>query len=954
MKSLNAWRVAFLLGLVSFAAAVYASPGSGEVALGAGFSNINMHPHMQVLRADEKMQLSDVQQMPGWHQFDSGAPLLLGQSLWLRMHFDYPHHASSKLALVIANPFLDKVDVFFLDTRERILASYRVGANRPIQNRPVNHRDFVFPFEMEDNQSVSVYVRIIDDGPMALTVELWDRKNLVPQDQLRMVFLGLIFGALAILSLYFLITYAMFRSPIRFWFSLFCALFLTTLLTMQGILSQISNLSGYLVPISSLLAAMLIITANKVAYALLGQVASFWRLLPLLLAGGLFVASFWLNAYLLLLALGGACLGNLALLAILTRAYRTKLNRAPALFNLLAWLLTCVAVGAQLWAYLFSQPFSFGWSAALLLFMLSGVLMSAIAIGMHEQLLTKLKDKQQQSVIADLREFYDLFRNSAEGLYTSSMQGQLLTTNPAMATLFGFASEQALLEKINNTSSLYADSKDRDMLLAELTEHGLVNAKEIKGIRNDGSEFWFSLSAQIQEKNGEQLVFGSLVDITERKQSSISLEYLATHDSLTGVYNRREFERKLREGLSLAEQQQSGLTLLYMDLDQFKVVNDTCGHKAGDILIKQLSQQLRDAVGNRGMMARLGGDEFGILLLNEHAENQTAYLLANKLLNVVKEFRFIWDNRIFTLGVSIGLVNWQDNISSADQMLSMADGACYVAKERGRNQIHSYSKSDEHTRRYESELVWVTHINNALKDNSFELYYQHYQPLSQLELGDHYELLIRMRDEHDAVIPPNAFLPAAERYNLSTKIDQWVVEHFFAWLADNPQRRASLQCCNINLSGASLSDKDFKLFLLRAFEKYGISYKKICFEITESMAIIKMDETLKLIETFRQLGCRFALDDFGSGFASYSHLKNLPVDYVKIDGSFVKDLLEDPIDMAMVCSMKDIANAMGMQTIAEFVENEAILRKLVEIGIDYAQGYQVARPQPLEAFSSLS
>jgi EAL domain-containing protein (putative c-di-GMP-specific phosphodiesterase class I) len=271
----------------------------------------------------------------------------------------------------------------------------------------------------------------------------------------------------------------------------------------------------------------------------------------------------------------------------------------------------------------------------------------------------------------------------------------------------------------------------------------------------------------------------------------------------------------------------------------------------------------------------------------------------------------------------------------------------------GRNQIHTYSFHDKQMQRYESEITWVSDINYALQHDCFELYYQHYQSLKNTIEGHHYEILLRMRDQDKKIISPGIFLPAAERYNLTSKIDRWVIEHYFKWLAVNPEHKIQLLRCNINLSGHSLADKDLKLFILNAFEKYSIPYKKICFEITESMAIVKMDETLEFINTFHRLGCLFSLDDFGSGFSSYSYLKSLPVDQVKIDGSFVKDILVDPIDMAMVNSINDIAKAMGIETVAEFVESSEILVELGKMGVDYAQGYGVAKPKSLNEFTPL-
>jgi diguanylate cyclase (GGDEF)-like protein len=388
-----------------------------------------------------------------------------------------------------------------------------------------------------------------------------------------------------------------------------------------------------------------------------------------------------------------------------------------------------------------------------------------------------------------------------------------------------------------------------------------------------------------------------------------------------------------------------------MDLDQFKVVNDTCGHKAGDMLLSQLSQKIDKLVAEKGILARLGGDEFGVLLEDDQA--QMAYLLANKILNEVSEFRFVWEKNIFTLGISIGQVSWHTNITTAEQLMTMADSACYMAKERGRNQVHTYSQEDKHVQRYESELSWLSRINHAIEHNEFELHYQHYQALNKNNQGHHYEILLRMKNQGGILHTPGSFMPSAERYNLTAKIDRWVIENYFAWLANNPEHENQLTQANINLSGHSLADNELKLFVLNGFEKYKIPYHKICFEITESMAILKMDETLEFINTFHKLGCKFALDDFGSGFSSYSYLKTLPVEQLKIDGSFVKDILIDPINMAMVNSIKDVAKAMDMETIAEFVESTDVMVELGKMGLDYAQGYGVAKPAPLSEFKAL-
>jgi diguanylate cyclase (GGDEF)-like protein/PAS domain S-box-containing protein len=921
---------------------------SEQIVISKHNSHLNLKDKIDWLVTKKSKQLSDIQNLQDWQPSYSPSQVTQDESLWGKFQITFDDPDEEQYFLTVGNPHLDYVDVFLLDEKDRILGSYLMGGNREYAKRPFRHRLFITPINSEQ-QTLTVFLRVNDDGPLVFPISLDKQSSLVVREQLLLAIIGFIGGGLALLACYFLITYIFMRSPVRFWFALSSAAFLILFLNTNGVLGQITGITAYISNLSCALLGLLLLTSAKVTFAILERVPTVWRY-ALYSFGFITLAMAFspnsgqqLEISVLLAAL------SCALIGILGFFYYKPDKRTANLVCLTG--LTCIALSGFGQATLFLFGYAITQMVSLLLSVLIvlGIMLIALAIEAHERVLTRRQNQKQQLAIKDLQHFYNLFRNSAEGLYASSLDGQLISVNPAMCNLFGYANEEEMLKEVTNAEQFYANPQDRAIMLGEIRKNDKVIGKETKGVRKDGSEFWFSISGQIKQEDEAQYLFGSISDVTEQKQSNISLEYLATHDSLTGVYNRREFERRLQSGLLNAQNQNSDLTLLYMDLDQFKVVNDTCGHKAGDLLIKQLSQKLDAIVMEKGTLARLGGDEFGVLLEGDNA--QMAYLLANKLLNAVQEFRFIWENRIFTLGISIGQVPWQANISTPEQLLSMADSACYLAKERGRNQVHTYSSEDKHMQRYESEMSWVTHINHALQNNSFELYYQHYQALSQNSDGHHYEILLRMRDQQDNIVPPGAFLPAAERYNLTAKIDRWVIENYFNWLAQNPQHNAELTRVSINLSGHSLADKELKLFILNAFEKYKVPYNKVCFEITESMAILKMDETLEFINTFHKLGCLFALDDFGSGFSSYNYLKNLPVDQVKIDGSFVKDILVDPVNMAMVNSIKDVAKAMGMETVAEFVESTEIMVELGKMGVDYAQGYGVAKPHALTDFT---
>ena len=921
---------------------------SEQVVVSKHDSHINLLGKIDWLITEKNMQLSDIQNLQDWQPSYKPNQISQDKSLWGKFNIVFDDPDEEQYFLTVGNPHLDYVDVFLLDEKDRILGSYLMGGNRDYSKRPFRHRLFITPVSSEQ-QWVTVYFRVNDDGPLVFTVDLDKQSSLVEKEQLLLAVIGFISGGIALLAFYFLITYIFMRSPVRFWFALSSAAFLLLFLNTKGVLGQITGITAYISNFSCALLGLLLFTSAKVTFAILEKVPTIWR--SALYSCGFMTLGMAFSpdstqqiTFSVVMAAFFA-----SLMGILAFCYHKHDKKTANLVCLLG--LACIALSGFGKVTLFSSGIPLTQKASLLFTMLImlGIMLIALSIEAHERVLTYRRNMQQQLTIKDLQHFYDLFRNSAEGLYASSLDGQLISVNPAMCTLFGYANEAEMLREVDNAEQFYVNPQDRAIMLGEIHKSDKVIGKETKGVRKDGSEFWFSISGQIKQEHEKQYLFGSISDISERKQSNISLEYLATHDPLTGVYNKREFERRLQNALLNAQSHNGDLTLLYMDLDQFKVVNDTCGHKAGDLLIKQLSQKLDAIVMEKGILARLGGDEFGVLFEGDNA--QMAYLLAETLLNAVQEFRFVWENRIFTLGISIGQVPWQPNISNPEQLLSMADSACYIAKERGRNQVHTYSAEDKCMQRYESEMSWVSHINHALQNDSFELYYQHYQALSRRTEGHHYEILLRMRDQEGNIVLPITFLPAAERYDLTAQIDCWVVENYFRWLGRNPQHLEELTRVSINLSGHSLGDKELKLFILNAFEKFKIPYKKVCFEITESMAILKMDETLEFISTFHKLGCLFALDDFGTGFSSYNYLKNLPVNQVKIDGSFVRDILVDPVDMAMVNSIKDVAKAMGIETVAEFVESTEIMVELGKMGVDFAQGCGIAKPHALADFT---
>jgi diguanylate cyclase (GGDEF)-like protein/PAS domain S-box-containing protein len=458
---------------------------------------------------------------------------------------------------------------------------------------------------------------------------------------------------------------------------------------------------------------------------------------------------------------------------------------------------------------------------------------------------------------------------------------------------------------------------------------------------------WSVTKVPIKDAKGNvQYVITTSFDITERKKGEEALSFQASHDALTGLVNRSDFERCLARALDTAHSSQDEHALCYLDLDQFKVVNDTCGHIAGDELLCQIGQLLSKSVRKHDTLARLGGDEFGVLM--EHCTPEQALRVADTLRKSVGQFRFVWERQAFRIGVSIGLVPITHASESVAYILKAADSACYAAKDKGRNRVHVYHLDDTELARRHGEMQWVARIDQALEDNRLQLWSQQIVPVKgKAEQGAHFELLLRLIDERGETVPPGAFLPAAERYGLATKLDRWVVGAALDLLSRNPERLDRLHLCCINLSGTSLANEEFLEFVQERLEQSQVSARKICFEVTETAAIANLSRAITFMETLKQRGCQFALDDFGSGLSSFAYLKTLPVDYLKIDGAFVKDIVDDKVDMALVRSINDMGKVMGKRTIAEFVENNAILEKLRKIGVDYAQGYGISRPAPI-------
>jgi diguanylate cyclase (GGDEF)-like protein/PAS domain S-box-containing protein len=536
-----------------------------------------------------------------------------------------------------------------------------------------------------------------------------------------------------------------------------------------------------------------------------------------------------------------------------------------------------------------------------------------------------------------------------DGVITTDASCNVEYVNPVAEELTGWkvddASGRPIDEIFRGFHEETCEPLENPLAVAIRRDRAIKSVRPTLLIRRDGNELYIESTASPIRDGKGSVTGGVLVfhDVSESRDLNRRLSYHASHDILTGLVNRAEFENRVERALKSAKARETSYALLYLDLDQFKIVNDSCGHSAGDALLGQLGTLLKSKIRWRDTLARLGGDEFGVLL--ESCSLDEAMNTAETLRMAIGEYKFVWEERNFRLGVSIGVVPITADNEDVAALLTAADSACAAAKEAGRNRIHSFQENDIDLMRRRREMQWAARINNALEENRFELFRQTIQPLQAEEEGAHYEILLRMRDENGGIISPGLFIEAAERYGITPSIDRWVIRSAFRWLVSEADERERLALCSINLSGQSFSDEKFLPFVIDQFQMSGIDATKICFEITETAAIASYSQANRFINALKELGCKFALDDFGTGLSSFGYLKHFPVDFLKIDGSFVKEILHDPIDREMVRSINEIGHLTGKQTIAEFAENEEIITMLRGMGIDYAQGYGVSEPK---------
>lgn len=880
---------------------------------------------------------------------------------WLRLAIRNSERSKLSTYLHIDYSQLDKIQLYQIKSKQNgssqaPIKLYETGDTLPFSQRPIDYPTFVLPLDLEADSTQYYLLKISSLGPIQAPLTLWSQDSFLKSSHSSLFLYGCFLSALLIMSAYNLCLFFIVRDKTYLLYSTFIFCMAGVHSSLDGFANQwfwpealgwsqisavtfisIGILSTVLftreilpIPQKSILYRMIqILTAMTVISAVLTQILPYR---PAAILNGIMTV---------------IVMSSVAFICFSMLRHSPRIAR----FFCVAWgtyFLGIVLKSASKLGYVPTTTFT---EYAGNIGGVVGIIVISLALADRINSERRAREKAQAQSIDNLQRFETLYQNALEGIFSYDSKGRLRSANPAFLSMIGLEDINSFSGKVEDLNGFHLSEDEFARFLRTVKKEGHVVDYEAQLCNHEGDSIWVNISARHVNSGTKEEIEGTLINISERKAFEQQLKHLAEHDPLTGFYNRRSFESSAKDLLHKVQANQESACLLYMDLDQFKIVNDLCGHTAGDILLKNISQKLMQevqALGPQQIIARLGGDEFGILLSETNLPKSR--LIAETLRKTIEDFLFMWEGKRYSIGVSIGLVEMCPFHQNVEQLLAMADAACYMAKDQGRNRVHVFIESDKEMQFRQLEMQWVSTIKEALNKDQFFLVFQNIARNDNKEESDHYEILLRLINSNGNLCSPGQFLPAAERYNLMPNIDRWVIRHYFEWLSKRPENLETLGCASINLSTQSIGHKEFPNFLINVFDEYKVPPHKICFEITESMAITHLDNTQDFIARFRALGCRFALDDFGTGFSSYAYLKDLNIDYLKIDGVFVKNLCQDAVNTAMIKSIADVASAIGIETIAEFVETEEIQNKLAEIGITYSQGYHIHKPVKLSTF----
>ena len=855
---------------------------------------------------------------------------------WQALRLQLPEGEAVKL--IATTPTLDSIDVW-LFTDEQSIGPLHSGNRLPFKESRQPYPQFMLDLPALDSKPFTLLLRAQSPASIEPPLQLINAQSSQRMLTRNWLLSGLLIGTLLGLAVFYLIRFSTLREPQLAYFSLtaICvAAFNASLHDVAELLLSAPQeptrpltylpLAGALIFSSQFLTSSLQLPMQKLRWLRAPLFASI-----ILVCIGNYLSSEFHSYHLLNLIILAVGIYQLALLLLAMYLRRPYASDYVLCWSAVLPLMLLVPLSHQ---GLISRPPNLQVLFAILP-AISMLLFGALLDKKHEKTRRALLSTQAEA-IENLEQYHALFRQSGEGIFCCHRDGHLIAANPSLTQLLGGDLQGCTLQDLLGTEAW-------EELLMRLDNANGTISRECQLQDPQGKAHWVYLSLHQQPR--QERIEGIVVDLNERHALEERLQHQAAHDALTGLRNRNELERLLSQSLNDSGAQPFS-HLLHLGMDRFKQINDLCGHLAGDQLLRQAAHQLKHALPAKAELARIGGDEFAILL--QATDDASAMQQAEHLRHSLEQFVFTWQGRPFRLHASIGLLALNAGVGDWETALNLASNATQVAKHQGRNRVHVFDPTDGALLEHQRQLQWITRLREAVEQDHFELFYQPVQPLQQSQHGLHYEVLLRYRDPHnDEWISPAQFLDAAARYGFLGAIDRWVIRRLCEWLAENPQHLQKLAQVNVNLTADSLLAADFHQLLHDTLERHELPASKFCIEVTEMVALGELGVPAQWIEELRSKGLKVALDDFGSGFASYAYLRHLPLDILKIDGSFIRGIEQDPINQAMVGSMQQIAAQLGLQTVAEFVETQQSLECLRALGIDYAQGYHVGRPQPL-------
>ncbi len=946
-------RILTLLGLLLMVLRAWASP---LIDVGERPLLINLGPELETLvSTPHDFWPAEVATRPGWHKSGQALPSygLDPRPRWFRIGLRNDSVTEQPLMLEVANPHLERLDIFQLQGG-RVSRLWSTGLDRGIDSKPYPSRSYTVPLTLQSDERVEFYFRVDSRSFLQFPLFLSDIRTFTNQEAMSKLRMGLMSGVFLLAGAYALLLFAFIRERRFVYYALFCFSLLVTTWSLRGYFSLDPTLPAWfaeqhlLLSLANLLLMSLILSSIDMFRIWLPQL---WRYLcrVLLLMLGMTAIGVWLipQVEALYLTFGLYVLVTLQslLVALYFFNHGSWLLKVYA-YSWLGFMTGCLLLFCDRFGWLHQGVFS---DVLLSSFaVLAAVLLAfSLAYRTYQEKVGRLRAKRQAS--EGLKRYFDIYHSANEGLFTSTLEGQLLAANPAYCQLFGFNDLHSMSMTAGRAvQTLYANPRERDDLVAQLLSSAAQAVRsDVQMRRADGSVFWARLSLRLSRRNGKNrpiLLEGILVDITESKEYQAQLEYLATHDEVTGLYNRRYLIRGLEQLLARRKHQPGTDYLCLIDIDNFKVINESVGHQGGDEFLKQIALQLGGILESRFLLARVSSDQFGVLLENTYIDEAIRYAERWRKAIASISLGFATPGQIFNVTASLGLVPLQQAGEDVVSLLALADAACTKAKRQGRNRLYLHADVSAETREQQEEGAWAARLNQALANDGFVLLRQNMIPIRSAKAGERYEILLRFRGPDGQLIRPDAFMGAAQRFGLIPAIDLWVMRTLLQWYADHPEELISLKIVSVNLSAETLRTPALCRQLQALLESAPGLSSKLCFELAEQLVLADIDATRAFIRTVKALGCQIALDHFGSGFSSCVHLKQLNIDWLKIDAQFIRRMDEGAIDAAIVSAMIELARVANLKMVATGVESDAIRKRLQHLGVDYLQGHAMSEP----------